>query len=226
MAHYDDIILPDDIAYGSMTGPSTSTQQVFTNSGYRKVNSRWSQKLRKFQIGYGIKTPLDAYRILELFESVDGPTNTFLAKDWSDWNTSAGYMGQGDPPLTAFDAPLVNTVTGLSEGDGSTKTFQMYKRYTKGAVSHLRKIQKPKSGTVLVGLNGVVQTLTTHYSINHSTGIVTFVTAPQGGSPSNLPTWGGEFYVPVHFVSDDFLTSLETFNGNSVPDVELMEARL
>jgi uncharacterized protein (TIGR02217 family) len=227
MAHYDDIILPPGISFQSQMGPTTSSQIIFTNSGYRKVNQRWSQKLRKFNIGYGVKKPQDAYEILKIFEAVEGPTHSFLMLDWADWNTTDGLMGEGSPLVTATDQPLYNTVTGLAEGDGSTKTFQMYKRYAVGTQrEHARKIQKPKNGTVLVSVDGVTKTVTTHYSVNYSTGVVTFVTAPAGGSPSTLPKWGGEFYVPVAFTSDEFVTAMETFDGNAIPNIELMEVRL
>lgn len=226
MAHYDDVILPDRIAFGSRSGPSTSTQIVFTNSGFRKVNARWSQKLRKLQIGYGIRTPRDAYTVQKLFEAVGGPENSFLVKDWTDWNSTEGYMDEtsGASMITATDQPLKNTVTGEYTGDGSTTTFQMVKRYLSGSTaSHERTIIKPKQGTVKVAIDGVEQGA--GFSINFATGIVTFNAAPSG-SPDPEVTWGGEFYVPVSFVSDDFLTELATFDGNSIPDVELLEERL
>ena len=48
-------------------------------------------------------------------------------------------------------------------------------------------------------MNGVPKTITTDYSIDATTGIVTFVSQPSVGAPL---TWTGEFDVPVRFGAD------------------------
>ncbi len=230
MAHYDDVILPTKLALGSGTGPSTSTDVVFVGSGYRYANARWSQKLRRFNIGYNVRSLADAYAILKIFEAVDGPGNSFLVRDWNDWNTTEGAMGAaGLDQATALDQPLQNTTDQTFLGDGATTTFQMVKRYTVGAnAAHTRTINKPQSGSVLVAVDGATQSEGGDYTVDYATGIVTFTSAPGAGvSPTAVAvTWGGAFRVPVSFVGDEFLSTLETFDGSAVPNIQLVEERL
>ncbi len=228
MAHYDDVILPTSISQGTTTGPTTATDVLHTDSGYRKANQRWSLKLRRFNLRYGMRTAADAYTILRIFEAVEGPANSFLARAWNDWNTTQGSMDFGDESkITATDQPLRNTATGLFVGDGSTRTFQMVKRYTVGATAaSTRDILKPANdGNVTVAVNSVVQTegSPTDFTVDYATGIVTFQTAPGNGLSV---TWGGVFYVPVAFINDDFLESLQVFHASDPPDIPLTEVRL
>lgn len=230
MAHYDDVILPTKLALGSGTGPTTSTDVVFVGSGYRYANSRWSQKLRRFNIGYNVRSLADAYAILRIFEAVDGPGNSFLVRDWNDWNSTEGQMGPaGLDQATSLDQPLQNTADLSFLGDGTTTTFQIVKRYTVGATAaHTRTIKKPQSGTVLIAVDGVTQSEGGDYTVDYATGIVTFTVAPGASiSPTAVAvTWGGGFYVPAAFAGDEFLTTLETFDGSAVPNIELVEERL
>ncbi len=232
MAHYDDVIMSSKLAYGGGTGPSVSTDVVFVGSGYRYANSRWSQKLRRFNIGYNVRSLADAHAILKIFEVVDGPGNSFLIRDWNDWNTTAGRMGKGNESLiTAFDHPLQNISDETFLGDGVQTTFQMVLHHTIGATaSHTRVIKKPESGTIKVAVDGteVTEGSPTDFTVDYANGIITFQAAPGASiSPTaTTVTWGGAFYVPVSFVSDDFLTTLETFDGSAVPNIELVEERL
>ena len=228
MAHFDNVILPLSLSFGTTTGPKTSTDVSFTDSGFRKANRRWSQHLRRFNLRYGVRSPQDVYTILKLFEAVDGPANSFLLRDWNDWNTTDGRMEKGgDTNTTATDQPLENTVTNGIVGDGTTLTYQARKDYTVGGATHSRTIKKPVS-PIKVAVDGVAQTEGVDFTVDYSTGIVTFTTAPGAtGSPTGvLVTWGGAFYVPVAFEGDEFIQSLDTHDASSVPDIRLIEERI
>ncbi len=231
MAHFDNVILPPSLSFGTTTGPKTSTDVSFTDSGFRKANRRWSQHLRRFNLRYGVRSPQDVYTILKLFEAVDGPANSFLLRDWNDWNTTDGRMEKGgDSNTTATDQPLENTVTKGIVGDGTTLTYQARKDYTVGGASHSRTIKKPVS-PIKVAVDGVVQEeggSPDGFTVDYSTGIVTFTTAPgASGSPTGVSvTWGGAFYVPVAFEGDEFIQSLDTHDASSVPDIRLIEERI
>ncbi len=227
MSHYDNVILPEKIASGASMGPSTSTDQIWLASGFRKANRRWSQKLRKMNVGWVIQDPDLTWVLVKLWEAVEGPANSFLAQMPYDWNTTDGIMklsGSPAAPVTAIDQPLRNTVTGGITGDGTTATFQCVRDYVTGSASHRRTIRKPKSA-ILVAVNGVLKTAGVDYNVDYAMGIVTFI---GGHIPPNgqTVTWGGEYYTPVHFVADDLMALISEGDATSVPDVELIEARL
>lgn len=225
MPHYDDIILPLGMSLGSSFGPMTSTHQLLTTSGKRKVNKRWSQHLQKFDIGYNVKSIEDIYVLLDIYEAVDGPFGSFLARAWNNWNTTQGLMQSGDESfITNVDQPLINTVTGLNLGDGSTTTFQMVIEHTAGSATalHRRDVTKPVNGSVVVALDTVGETEGVNYTINYSTGIVTWISGAPGGA--EVPTYGASFYNPVAFFDDELLQQID-YKNNAV-SIILQSVRL
>jgi uncharacterized protein (TIGR02217 family) len=89
-----------------------------------------------------------------------------------------------------------------------------------GVSYNQRDIKKPVQETILIGVNGILQAETTNYSIDYTTGIVTFVLPPANGVPI---TWGGEFDVPCRFDTDELPLSLDFYGyaSGSVPIVEV-----
>lgn len=216
MAHYDDIILPLGMSLGSSIGPTTSTQQLIVTSGKRKTNKRRTVHLHKFDIGFNVKSSEDIYVILEIFHAVDGPFGSFLARAWNDWNTTQGFNKPGDETLiTDADQPLINTVTGLNSGDGSTTTFQTTKEYTGGSATalHGRNVIKPENGSLVVALDGSPQTEGVDFTTNYATGVLTFISGAPGVGV--VPTYGSSYLIPVGFVSDEFLQQID-FKNNEV----------
>jgi uncharacterized protein (TIGR02217 family) len=228
MAQFDDIILPQAIAFDSATGPAAAAQIITTSSGFRAVNLLHAEHLRRFDLSYGIKKIEDLYAILEIWEAVEGPANSFLIRDWNDWNTTAGKMGELDAGfITATDMPLQNTTDLTNVGDGTTLTYQLTKTYTAGSKTRTRTIKKPQNGTVLIAENSVTLTESVDYTIDYSTGLVTFTVAPGSGSP-NTPTmtWGGAFYVPVAFVNEDLSQALHSWQASQIANIALTEVKL
>ena len=227
MTHHDFEFLPRNIAYGSSSGPETLADVITTTSGYRHTNLLWDQYLRRLSLSYPNRTPVNAGVILKVFELV-GVVDTFLQRDHGDWNTTDGDMrlraDAGENAVTKDDQPMRNTVTLTLLGDGTTKTFQMTKRRVQDTASHLRIITKPQTTgpVVLIALDGVLQTLTVDYTINHSTGVVTFSTAPLNGV---APTWGGAFFIPVAFVKPRFQQQIPAIDIHKIFALELTEVR-
>ena len=233
MAHFDDVIMPSRVRFGSSSVPLTSTQQVFLTSGYRKANQRWSQKLHRLRLIYA-RDIQAIHDILKIWHALEGPANTGLVRDWSDWNTTNGRMESGNESLiTAFDQPLQNTNDNSFVGDGTTATFQMVKRYLVGATAvHTRTITKPQNGTIKAAVDSVEVTeggSPDDFTVNYATGVVTFANPPGGGvSPTAVPVeWGGAFRIPFHFLEDEgFIERLRNPKVSALPGIELMEARL
>lgn len=231
MAHYDDVIMPTSVRFGSDSVPMTETEQVFVGGGFRETNQRWSQKLMRLRLQYVDKIE-DLYAIKKIWQIAEGPVHSFLVRDWNDWNTTDGNFKPGDESLvTAFDTPLRNTTDNTFIADGTTTVYQMVKYYTVGATgSHTRVIKKPQTGTIKVAVDAD-DTLSegADFTVDYSTGQVTFSVAPGStGSPTGVSVkWGGAFYVPVHFVRDDGLVvALRNNLIDEIGDLELMEERL
>ena len=226
MAHYDDAILSLKVKYGATSTPRTSSQITHTSTGYRKVNQRWSQKLRRLKLQYQLDKD-EFYDVLQFWEALEGPTHSGLARDWNCWNSTAGFMQDGNESLiNMLDQPMKNTATGLFVGDGVTTTFQLGIRSVSGSASHFRNVLKPQSGTLVVALAGVLQHTTgspIDYSVDSATGIVTFTGPPAAGL---APTAGFAFYLPVAFTDDEAFEMAVAEGGILEASPDLMEVRL
>lgn len=199
MAFLETPRFPDDISEGSQGGPGYQTAIARTQGGFEQRNANWDESLHQYNVAYGVRTEAQMYALLEFFHAVKGRLDGFRFKDFDDFQSA-------DPMIvpTQNDQPL-----GTGVADGTAGPFQMNKRYVAGVNQTNRTVRKPISGTILIGVNGGLQTETVDYTIDYTTGLVTFITIP-----ANLDTitWGGEFDVPVRFDQDALQTDWESFN--------------
>ena len=151
-------------------------------NGNEQRNAEWSAPMGRWSIGdrsFYLEEG-DSLYLRDFFEARHGSYEGFRFKDWSDYEA-------------------VNTPIGV--GNGALTQFQLVKRYTVGAVYYNRVITKPVSGTVGIKLNG---TPLVNWSLNYSTGLVTFSSAPTGTLTASF-----EFDVPVAFVEDSCTLQLQ-----------------
>ncbi len=130
----------------------------------------------------------------------------FRLKDFADFKSCA--------PGEAISA----TDQSIGTGNGTATSFALSKTYTSGPSSWTRAIKKPVAGSVIVAKNGVTQT--SGVSVDTTTGVVTFVTAPAA---SAAITAGFEFDVPVRFDTDALSINLADFAAGEIPSIPLVE---
>lgn len=209
MSNFHEVRFPLEIAFASSGGPERKTEVVALGSGFEERNAVWANSRRRYDVGYGIKSLDDIHTVLAFFEARLGKLYGFRFRDFADYKSCA-------PLQTA--AATDQTIGG---GDGSTKTFQLKKSYASGGAAWVRSILKPVSGSVCVAVNGTA--LTSGWSVDTATGIVSFDTAPASGA---AVTAGFAFDVPVRFDTDKLSVSLVDFNAGRVPSIPLVEIRL
>lgn len=169
--------LPPGIGY--ISRPRYSVTGAETSGGNEKRNLNWARVLHDFEFNIE-HAQTNMQGVMDFYHAMGATAFGFRFKDWNDYRSAAPTIA-----LARTDQPLV-LITGA--------TYQLTKRYTKGALSRDRDIKKPVSGTILIADAGVLKTETTHYTINYATGVVTLLYSPAGSL-----TWGGEFDVPVRF---------------------------
>ena len=146
-----------------------------------------------------MKRSSDFDTVLDFFHAMRGRLHGFRFKDWSDWKSNGMDRGVN----------VTNTDQSIGTGDGATTDFQLSLTYTAGSQSYVRNITKPVAGSVVVAVDGVSQTYTTNWTIDTTTGIVTF-TAGHIPTAGQAITAGFEFDVPVRFDTDDFIAQHKT----------------
>ena len=208
---FHDIRFPANLSFGALGGPERRTEIVTLASGFEERNTPWEHSRRRYDAGMGLRSLDDLEALIAFFEARRGPLHAFRWKDWADWKSSIPSQ-----PTTPVDQRL-------GFGDGVTLTFQLRKRYWSGDEDYHRPIRKPVFGTVTVAIADDQKVEGVEFTVDHDTGIITFVTAPDIGA---LVTAGFEFDVPVRFDTDRIAVSLASFNAGEVPDVPVVEVRL
>jgi uncharacterized protein (TIGR02217 family) len=207
VTQFHEIRFPFAVVIGAVGGPQRRTEIVTLVSGREERNSPWSDSLRRWDAGPGVKSLDDLHTLIAFFEARRGRLHGFRFRDPID---NRSCMPSGVPH---FADQLIAT------GDGVTTQFQLVKTYTSGAQSWTRTIAKPVEGTVSAGFDGAE----TAVSVDLTTGLVSFASPPPDGA---LITAGFAFDCPVRFDTDQLDIALDAIGAGEAPGVPLVELRL
>ena len=210
---FHEIRFPLDIAFGSSGGPERRTEIVTLGSGFEERNSPWADSRRRYNAGYGVKSLDDLHTLIGFFEARHGRLHGFRWKDRIDHKS------------TLPQASIAASDQEIGTGDGAMDAFQLVKKYQSGSSNYTRTIVKPVTGSVLVAVDAIAKSEGVHYTLDTTTGIVTF-------TPGNVPTMGQsvttgfEFDVPVRFDTDFLDVNLSTFAAGDIPNIPIVEIRV
>ena len=200
MSGFHEVSFPTRLAFGSGSGIERKTEIVSLASGYERRISPWALGRRRYLIGAGVKSLVDAAELLSFFEAREGRLFGFRFKDFADCKSCA---------LNAEPGPGDQILAGMGT------QFQLQKFY--GAVA--RPVTKPVAGSVRVAIGGVE--VMSGWTVDVTSGEVTFDYA-SGGEV----TAGFMFDTPVRFDSDRIDLTLEGFDAGRVAAVSLIEIRI
>lgn len=151
--------------------------------------------------------------LIRFFHLCRGRAHSFRYKNWLDYKSC-----DVEEEITPYDQ-----IFGV--GDGTTKSFQLTKRYELYGLHELTneyEIKKPVPNTIVVSVNNVVKTVNTDYTVDYTTGLVTFNTAPTNGA---FLKWGGEFDIPCRFDVDELQITLDFYEHGSA-NIPIVEVRI
>ncbi|KAE9631636.1 DUF2460 domain-containing protein [Parasedimentitalea maritima] len=208
---FHEVRFPASLSFGSIGGPERRTDVVTLADGHEERNTPWAHSRRRYDAGLGLRSLDDIELLIAFFEARQGQMYGFRWKDWSDYK-SARASG---------DVDYRDQV--IAVGDGSTVSFQLCKTYRSGDHLYERPIAKPVAGSVRVGIEQDELRETVDFSLDVSSGLITFVHPPAEGMSIVA---GFEFDVPVRFDTDRILTSVSNFQAGDVPNVPVVEVRV
>lgn len=192
---------PPEISYGSKGGPEFSTDIVATFSGHEQRNINWQEARGKYDISSGIKTETSFQQLIAFFRARRGRAIGFRYKDFADYRAINQLIGKGN---------------------GEHKEFQLVKHYVSGDHNYTRIINKPVNNNFCkIYIDSMP--LEHGYSVDFTTGIVTFNLAPRSGEEI---TADFEFDVPVRFDTDHLDLSMDSFAVGSWGNIPLVEIRI
>ena len=208
---FHDIRFPANLSFGATGGPERRTEIVTLANGYEERNTPWRHSRRRFDAGVGLRSLDDIAQLTAFFEAREGQLHGFRWKDWGDYKSCAPSRQPGALDQKIFD------------GDEVTTVIQLVKRYVSGAQSYVRPITKPVAGTVRIAIGGDEVQEGIDFTLDATTGRVTFADAPDIGADV---TAGFEFDVPVRFDTDRIETSVSSFQAGQAPSVPVVEVRV
>src|SRR5664279_3802066 len=172
MTAFHEILFPLDIALKSAGGPQRRTDVVVLGSGAEERNARWAHSRRRYDAGYGVKTYDALSQVIAFFEERRGRLYGFRWRDRLDHSSAAP------------DAAVSATDQALGTGNGTTAGFALAKTYGADYSPYQRPIGKPVAGSVRVAVNGSEVTAGTAFTVDTTTGVVTFLSGhiPASGA--------------------------------------------
>lgn len=173
---------PGCFNYGYTAIPVYDVTKIRTAGGHEDRNSPTEQPLITIEGTVGPRRESEIQELLEFYHAMGGERVGFRVKNAADYKSCAVHE-----TVSATDQPLV-------EADASDGTWQLVKRYTRGAKTTELDILKPVDGTIQIAADGDLLVENTDYSIDYTTGLVTLLSAVSG-----TLTWGGEFDIPMRF---------------------------
>ena len=208
---FHEVRFPANLSFGSVGGPERRTEIVTLTNGFEERNSPWAHSRRRYDAGVGLRSLDDVEALIGFFEARRGQLFGFRWRDWADYRSCGAKrtVQPGDQ--------------GLGVGDGARLVFPLVKTYRSGDETYVRPIAKPVAGTVRVALDGQPRTESIAWTVDGTTGLVTFMAPPD---PGVIVSAGYEFDVPVRFDTDRIQTSVASFKAGDVPSVPVVELRL
>lgn len=193
---FDEIQFPPELSYGARGGPVFNTTVVVTASGAESRNQNWKVGRVKWDVSTAIKGKADIIDVVAFFRARKGRARSFRFKDWVDYAVQDESIGTGN---------------------GSGTQFQLRRVYNDGLTTEYRIITKPVVDTVRMYLDGVE---TTSFVIDHTTGVVSFNTAPGDGV---AVTADFEFDFPARFNTDNLSVAIDFFDGFVADAINIVE---
>jgi uncharacterized protein (TIGR02217 family) len=209
---FHEVLFPLDIALKSAGGPERRTDVVVLGSGREERNARWAHSRRRYDAGYGIKTLEALSEVVAFFEERRGRLHGFRWRDRLDHASAAP------------GAAVAPTDQPIGTGDGAAVAFQLVKTYGGFYAPYQRPIAKPVPGSVRVAVAGVEVAADTDFTVDATTGVVTFMPGHAPGAGEAV-TAGFLFDVPVRFDTDYLEVDLAAFAAGAIPNIPLLEVK-
>lgn len=210
---FDEVLFPLRLTRATKGGPRRRTEIATLGSGAEERNAVWAGSRREWNAGYAIRNADDLAEIIAFWEARLAQARGFRFRHYADYKSCLPSQTQ-----TPTDQPI-------GTGNGVLATFQLIKQYSSGGQIYARTISKPVAGTVRVAVAGVEKTLGIDFTVDTTTGIVTFLLGHIPGVGMAI-TAGFEFDVPARFNTDFINADIAELGNGEIPDIPIIEIKV
>jgi uncharacterized protein (TIGR02217 family) len=213
---FHDVLLPITISYGSEVNALTSNNVVVSGSGKRFINSLWDKFLWSYDLVYEAQSKTEFKSIIDFKILRGGQQHSFKVYDYSFNSMAQDVQG--------------NWSTGtLAEFQIDDSSFQIYFHLTDTAATYSHKITKINTMTtflveVYTGGNWVAKAVTTDYTLDASTGIVTWVAGHEPNNAESVRVTCG-FYRHCRFISDIIPCQFVSYDQYDISPLGIIEVK-
>jgi uncharacterized protein (TIGR02217 family) len=193
---FKEILLPDELAFGSRGGRRYSTDVVVNRGGYEKRNASWQDPLGRWDIGFTNRTLAQTRRLQGFFHEVRARRDSFLFFDHKDSEMVRATAHR-------IDATTYQLRQRYQTATGETTYINVYHPYLQTMTVALGTRQTPFSGGPEYGQ----------------------ITLPSAVSASVNVNVTGRFYIEVRFDVDHFDVEEVDVGVFSWPSIPLVEVR-
>ncbi len=233
---FDEILIDPGIVLGSDGAPAASGSPQFANTiipspatGKRKVNVNRVDSLEVLDLNINLITRANLEYLLRMWRGGYGNAVGFRMRVPWDFTALNEAFGVGNGVTTQFNLVKTYTRPGVT---ARQDVRRIIKPVTNTNVSGGVTLNEPDGVTPRVipsaaaaalGIPGftikINGTPTSAYTINNTTGRITFTSAPANGA---ILTWSGELDIPAAFVDDEFpITAFDV--TSEVKNLKFME---
>lgn len=233
---FDELLLdPDIFSAGGATGGPEYANTIVKNpqTGVFKVNVGRYDFQQVWNMDVGLLPPTDLDYFMEFWGGGFGSGYGFRLVVVSDFFVIDEAIGTGDGVQTVFNL----TKSYIRPGANHSYVRRIVKPVVNLLVSPALTLYEPNGVTPRViptarGIGRGVPAFTvkkqavtvTNYTINNSTGVITFAAAPPAG---HVITWSGEFDCPARFLQNSFALKPDIASDISgLQIVEILPAEL
>lgn len=213
MACFNSIEFNRKYSPGLTGGPTFSTVKVVSQTGQEQRIRQWTKGRWKYDVSQLLRKREQAEELMAFFLAMGGSQCGFLFFDWTDHDSKVAGVETQHPTL-----PLTAT------------TFQIQKVYNASGVLYNRAIKKPIADTfgdtAATQLNSTVHVfhsggeVTSGWTVDCSTGIVTF-----GSAPGYTPSAQFQYHVPCRFETDEMSLTQNSPGSYDWQKIALLELR-
>lgn len=212
MANFREVQFPHDYILNGSGGQRFNTIVIPARSGYEQRNINWSQSRGRWTLGFPARSTDKFKKLIAFHRACYGMGYGFRFQDPADYSVTGQTIGTGN---------------------GVQTQFQLVQTYTSGPDTFTRTISKPVTSSVVDNDNNALAN-TVHiyfgtteqlsgWSANYATGLVTFISAPPGGTVIKADF---QFDVPVRFDTDNLEAQYLKRGLTGWPSFDIVEVRV
>jgi uncharacterized protein (TIGR02217 family) len=218
MPRFADVYVSDKIrGWPCISVPRFSTAITQADSGAEQANRRWQHPLYTYRLPEAIRNHGDFESIRDHWLVMGGPAKTWPWRDPLDFASRALFLPNKSDAVVATDQVI-------GTGNGIANSFQLTKRYVRGAVTYDRPILLPVVSSVLVAIDGAPPiSLGLTWLVSRPGGVLTFSAPVPNGA---VITAGYLFDVEVRFERDDSFEGIaKAYAASGFSDLDLISVR-